>query len=102
MRPDNQCCPPDLGGEVFPLPDSRDVPVSKLLHKIVSALIDQPEFLSIKTIATEDGATFTIEAHPDDTGKLIGKQGRNAHSIRIIGKAAGMKLHRHYLIDICE
>jgi predicted RNA-binding protein YlqC (UPF0109 family) len=70
------------------LPDPRDVPVSKLLHKIVSALIDQPEFLTVKTSATEDGATFTIGAHPDHTGKLIGKQGRNAKSIGCVAVAA--------------
>jgi predicted RNA-binding protein YlqC (UPF0109 family) len=84
------------------LPDPRDVPISKLLHKIISALVDRPEFLSIKAIATEDGATFTIDAHPDDTGKLIGKQGRNAKSIRTLLGAAGMKLRRRYTVVITE
>jgi predicted RNA-binding protein YlqC (UPF0109 family) len=82
------------------------VPVSQLLHKIVSALIDRPEFLSIKTSATEDLATFTItftiDAHPDDTGKLIGKQGRNAKSIRTLLGVAGMKLRRRYTVVITE
>jgi predicted RNA-binding protein YlqC (UPF0109 family) len=84
------------------LPDPRDVPISKLLHKIISALVDRPEFLSIKAIATEDGATFTIDAHPDDTGKLIGKQGRNAKSIRTLLGAAGMKVRRRYTVVITE
>ena len=84
------------------MPDPRDIPASKLLHRIVSAMIDRPEFLSIKAIATEDGATFTIDAHPDDTGKLIGKQGRNAKSIRTLLGAAGMKLRRRYTIVINE
>ena len=84
------------------MPDPRDVPISKLLHKIISALVDRPEFLSIKAIATEDGATFTIDAHPDDTGKLIGKQGRNAKSIRTLLGAAGMKVRRRYTVVITE
>jgi len=84
------------------LPDPRDVSVSQLLHKIANTMIDRPEFLSIKAIATEDGATFTIDAHPDDTGKLIGKQGRNAKSIRTLLGAAGMKLRRRYTIVITE
>ena len=82
--------------------DPRDVPVSQLLHKIVSALIDRPEFLTVKTSATEDGATFTIGAHPDHTGKLIGKQGRNAKSIGTLLGAAGMKLRRRYTVVITE
>jgi predicted RNA-binding protein YlqC (UPF0109 family) len=84
------------------LSDPRDVPVSQLLHKIVSALIDRPEFLTVKTSATEDGATFTIGAPPDHTGKLIGKQGRNAKSIRTLLGAAGMKLRRRYTVVITE
>ena len=61
-------------------------------------MVDQPEFVSINTLVADGGATFTIQSHPDDTGKLIGKQGRNAQSIRIIFSAIGMKLHRRYVI----
>lgn len=86
----------------MPLPDPRDVPISKLLQKIVSTLVDRPEFLSVKTSATEDGATFTIDMHPDDIGKLIGKQGRNAKSIRTLLGAAGMNLRWRYTVVITE
>jgi predicted RNA-binding protein YlqC (UPF0109 family) len=51
---------------------------------------------------TEDGADFTIHAHPDDAGKLIGKQGRNASSLRIIVSGAGRKLRRRYVVAIHE
>ena len=84
------------------MPDPRDVPVTQLLHSIVSSLIDRPEFLTIKATPAEDGVTFTINTHPDDTGKLIGKQGRTARSIRTLLGAAGMKLNRRYTIDISE
>ena len=66
--------------------DPRDVSVHKLLFKIVGALVDRPEVVVIETQVTEEGATFTVHAHPDDTGKLIGKQGRNASSIRVLAK----------------
>ena len=82
--------------------DPRDVPATQLLHTIASSLIDQPEFLAIKTTAAEDGVTFTIKTNPGDTGKLIGKQGRTARSIRTVMGAAGMKVHRRYTIDISE
>jgi predicted RNA-binding protein YlqC (UPF0109 family) len=84
------------------LPDPRDVTICKLLHKIVCALVDRPEFVVIKTHMTEDGASFAIDVHSDDTGKLIGKQGRNAKSIRTLLGAAGMKVGRRYMIDISE
>ena len=82
------------------MPDPRDVPVNKLLYKIVCALVDQPEFVIIKTHVAEEGASFAIDVHPEDTGKLIGKQARNAKSLRIILNAIGMKLHRRYRIEV--
>jgi uncharacterized protein len=82
--------------------DPRDALICKLLHKIVCALVDRPEFVVVKTHAEEEGATFTIDVHPDDTGELIGKQGRNVKSIRTLLGAAGMKFHRRYTIDITE
>jgi predicted RNA-binding protein YlqC (UPF0109 family) len=84
------------------LPDPRNVSAHKLLLKIVGVLVDRPEFVVIKTQVTEDGATFTVHAHPDDTGKLIGKEGRNAQSLRIIMSGAGRKLRRRYVIAIHE
>jgi hypothetical protein len=56
--------------------DPRDVSVSKLLSKIVCALVDRPEFVVIKTHPTEEGASFAIDVHPYDTEKIIG--GRDA------------------------
>jgi hypothetical protein len=82
--------------------DPRDVSVSKLLSKIVCALVDRPEFVVIKMHAAEEGASFAIEVHPDDTGKIIGRQGRNAKSLRIIVSAVGQKLHRRYVLMVDE
>ena len=82
------------------MPDPRDVSGNKLLFKIVCELVDRPEFVVIQTQVTEDGATFTVHSHPDDTGKLIDKQGRNAQSLRIITSGIGRKLRRRYVIAI--
>ena len=82
--------------------DPRDVSVSKLLSKIVCALVDRPEFVVIKTQAAEEGASFAIDVHSDDVGKIIGKQGRNAKSLRTIVSAIGQKLHRRYVLVVDE
>jgi uncharacterized protein len=80
--------------------DPRDVSVSKPLSKVVCAMVDRPEFVVINSHAAEAGASFTIDVHPDDVGKIIGRQGRNAKSLRIVLSAIGKKLHRRYVIDI--
>jgi predicted RNA-binding protein YlqC (UPF0109 family) len=82
--------------------DPRDVSVSKLLSKIVCVLVDLPEFVVIKTRAEEEGASFVIDVHPNDTGKIIGGQGRNAKSLRTIVSAIGQKLHRRYVLVVDE
>ena len=82
--------------------DPRDVSVCNLLFKIVGVLVDRPEVVVIQTQVTEDGATFSVHAHPDDNGRLIGKEGRNAQSLRIITSKAGKKLRRRYVIAIHE
>ncbi|MDP9051505.1 MAG: KH domain-containing protein [Acidobacteriota bacterium] len=84
------------------MPDPRDVSVSKLLSKTVCAMVDRPEFVVINAHAAEEGASFTIEVHPDDVGKIIGKQGRNAKSLRMIVSAIGQKLHRRYVLLVDE
>ena len=84
------------------MPDPRDVQACTLLRKIVCALVDRSEFVVIKTHVTEDGASFAIDVHSDDTGNLIGKQGRNAKSIRTLLGAAGMKIRRRYTVVITE
>lgn len=82
--------------------DPRDISVSQLLSRIVCALVDRPEFVVIKTHAAEEGVSFSIDVHPDDTGKIIGRQGRNAKSLRIIVSAIGQKLHRRYVFVVDE
>jgi predicted RNA-binding protein YlqC (UPF0109 family) len=52
-----------------------------------------------------DGEQVTVielKVAPGDLGKVIGKQGRTARSIRTILGAAGMKANRRYTLEILE
>ena len=84
------------------LPDSTDSSVYYLLHQIVLALVDRTEAVQITSTPQPEGAIFSISVHSEDTGKLIGKQGRTAKSLRIILSAIGMKMRRRYSLDIVE
>jgi predicted RNA-binding protein YlqC (UPF0109 family) len=78
--------------------DPRDFPVYRLLFNIVCDLVDHSDKVVIKTVWTDDGATFAISVHPDDTGELIGKEGENANSIRTIVDGAGVKVGRKFIV----
>jgi uncharacterized protein len=84
----------DSQERILSMPDPRDVSVYQLLSKMVCAIVDRPRSLIIETLWVADGAAFTARSHPDDIGKVIGRQGRNAHSLRVILSGGGQELHR--------
>jgi predicted RNA-binding protein YlqC (UPF0109 family) len=59
-----------------------------LVEHIVKALVDQPDLVLVE--AVEEGKTLTLRltVHPDDMGKVIGKQGRTIKAIRSVVYAA--------------
>jgi uncharacterized protein len=82
--------------------DPRDSSVYRLLWMMVNALVDQTGAVHITTTAQPEGACFSIRVHSEDIGKLIGKQGRTARSLRVVVSGIGVKMHRRYTIDIEE
>jgi hypothetical protein len=50
----------------------------------------------------EQVTVLELKVAPSDLGKVIGKQGRTARSIRTILGAAGMKLSRRFTLEILE
>ena len=60
----------------------------ELLKFVAESLVSHPEDVSIKETRGRDSITLELRVHQDDMGKVIGKQGRIAKSIRQIIKAA--------------
>jgi predicted RNA-binding protein YlqC (UPF0109 family) len=73
-----------------------------LVEQIAQALVDAPAEVQVN--AVEDGDVTVLELHvaQADRGKVIGKQGRTAKSIRTILGAASMKLKKRYALEIIE
>jgi uncharacterized protein len=71
-----------------------------LILGIANALVDQPEAVRVEVLPDGEGAILRLMVGPDDLGKVIGKQGRTARSIRTILAAASMKVHRRFTLDI--
>lgn len=76
--------------------------MKQLIEDIAKALVDIPEEVSIHEIAGEQTTVLELRVAPSDLGKVIGKQGRTARSIRTILGAAGMKLNRRFTLEILE
>ena len=73
-----------------------------LILEIVQALVDQPEDVSVEMLDDHDATVIRLRVAHQDIGKVIGKQGRTARSLRTILGAASMKLHHRFALDILE
>jgi hypothetical protein len=76
--------------------------IRELVEDIAKALVDIPEEVSVREVQGEQVTVLELRVAPSDLGKVIGKQGRTARSIRTILGAAGMKLSRRFTLEILE
>ena len=76
--------------------------MKQLILEIVQALVDQPEDVSVEMLDDHDATVIRLRVAHQDIGKVIGKQGRTARSLRTILGAASMKLHHRFALDILE
>ncbi len=73
-----------------------------LVTEIAKALVDIPDEVTVREIEGEQVTVLELRVAPSDLGKVIGKQGRTARSIRTLLGAAGMKLNRRFTLEILE
>jgi hypothetical protein len=81
--------------------DSTD-PIVELVELIAKALVDKPEEVSVRAVDGEQVRVLELRVDPTDLGKIIGKKGRTAKSIRTLLGAAGMKLKKRFTLEILE
>jgi predicted RNA-binding protein YlqC (UPF0109 family) len=91
--------------EAMPLVAGED-PVKQnmidLVREMACALVDSPESVSVVASDDGEGTVLRLRVAASDVGKVIGKQGRTARSIRTILSAASMKMKHRFSLDIVE
>lgn len=77
--------------------------VQDLVTEIAKALVDRPEEVEVEVMdGDEDDTVLELYVAPEDVGKVIGKQGRTARSLRTLLNAVGTRHHRRYTLEIIE
>lgn len=67
----------------------------ELVEFVTRNLVDQPEAVEVREIATGDQAVrLEIKVAPEDVGKVIGRQGRIVRAIRLLARAAAKSYRR--------
>lgn len=76
--------------------------MNELLSLIARGLVDAPDEVVVTRIESEQATVLQLKVARDDLGKVIGKQGRTARSIRTLLSTAGRKAHKRLVLDIVE
>lgn len=74
----------------------------ELIVGIACALVDKPEAVDVQAAPHDSGTILRLRVDPSDVGKVIGKQGRTARSLRTILGAISVKLQHRYTLEIIE
>lgn len=75
---------------------------TQFLEYVIKALVDHPDDVKIKRTVDEMGVLMTLDVHPDDMGKVIGRSGNTAKAIRILLRVVGMKNNARVNLKINE
>ncbi|MAF91540.1 MAG: KH domain-containing protein [Bdellovibrionota bacterium] len=73
-----------------------------LVEFMAKSLVDNPDDVEVSEIAGEQTTVVELKVSKDDLGKVIGKQGRTARSMRTILNAASTKLNKRSVLEIVE
>ncbi|WP_128912242.1 KH domain-containing protein [Granulicella sibirica] len=73
-----------------------------LVYELVVCLVDKPNEVSIQAVTNGEVTSLRVRVAPEDVGKLVGKQGRTARSLRTILSAASMTRQQRFSLDILE
>jgi predicted RNA-binding protein YlqC (UPF0109 family) len=74
----------------------------QFLQYVVTSIVDNPEAVDIGRTVDEMGVLLSLSVHPDDMGKIIGRQGNTAKSIRTLLRIVGMKSNARVNLKIDE
>jgi predicted RNA-binding protein YlqC (UPF0109 family) len=72
----------------------------QFVEYIVKSLVGRPDDVVVERIIDEKGVLLTLTVHPDDLGRVIGKRGVTAQSLRTLLRALGTKNDARYNLKI--
>ena len=72
----------------------------ELVRFIAQSLVDKPDAVDVREVEGPDSIVIELRVDPEDMGKVIGKQGRIAKSVRSVVKAATLKNEKPVFVEI--
>jgi uncharacterized protein len=76
--------------------------VAQLLEYLARRLVDDPDAVRVEEAEEDDSLVLRLHVAPDDVGKVIGRQGRIARSLRTLVRAGGAHEGRRIVLEIVD
>lgn len=74
----------------------------ELIEFVARSLVDDPAAVQVRELQTEPTLVYQLQVAPNDVGKVIGKHGRTAHSLRLLLSASAARAGRRAVLEIKE
>jgi len=99
--------PIDANGDVntideidYDEPSEEETRLIQLVGYLVQGVVAYPEDVEVEEYFDDIGVVYGVRVHPDDVGRIIGKEGRIANALRHVVKAAATKTGAHVMVEI--
>ena len=74
--------------------------MKELVETIAKALVDHPEEVRVNPVEKDRILVYELSVHPDDMGKIIGKQGRIVKALRTVVTSAAVTVDKRVTVEI--
>ncbi|PQV64823.1 putative RNA-binding protein YlqC, contains KH domain, UPF0109 family [Abditibacterium utsteinense] len=72
----------------------------ELVGYLVQGIVAHPEEVEVEEFFDDAGTVYGVRVHPDDIGRVIGREGRVASALRLVVKAAATKVGTHVTVEV--
>jgi len=76
--------------------------MKELVQYLAKSLVSNPDAVEVKETEGETASVLELKVAKEDLGRIIGKQGRTAKSLRTILNAAASRTNRRIVLEIVE
>lgn len=74
--------------------------VIELVGFLVQGIVSHPEAVEVEEFMDSAGVLYGVRVHPDDAGRVIGREGRVVGALRNLAKASATKIGKHVAIEV--
>ncbi|GAB4532271.1 MAG: KH domain-containing protein [Haliangiales bacterium] len=84
------------------MPERGPVDIRELIHFVAAGLVDQADEVNVMLVEERNANVYELEVAESDLGKVIGRGGKTARSIRTLVNAVAPRSRKRTIVEILE